>query len=188
MAKQKAKRRKPAKKKTELAKRDKPKGSEVLKTITRNGKEVNVERRDITNISSLPALIAGSDGLADDQKLLLEIKLEALRVAIRSDSKNLQDEAIGEILGDLVIGAYQDRLVAYGITLKEANQVNAEKCHDIMKVRQSADAHLLNIIKAVRDIKRPPVSVVVKEAQQVNVAEQINQADKQVNIAENQQS
>jgi hypothetical protein len=44
------------------------------------------------------------------------------------------------------------------------------------------------MIKAVRDIKRPPVNVVVKEAQQVNVAERINQADKQVNIAKNQHS
>ena len=43
-------------------------------------------------------------------------------------------------------------------------------------------------IPSIQDIKRPPVQVVVKQAEQVNVGEQINQGDKQVNIATKQQS
>ena len=58
----------------------------------------------------------------------------------------------------------------------------------LQKQRQLADIHLLNIIKAIRDIKHPPVQVVVKQAEQVNVGEQINQADKQVNISKDKQS
>jgi len=59
-----------------------------------------------------------------------------------------------------------------------------EALNSIQRARQSADTHLLNIIKAIRDIKRPPVNVVIKEAEQVNVAEQINQGEQQVNIGE----
>ncbi len=188
MAKQKAKRRKPAKKKTELVKRDKPKGSKILTTITRKGKKLNVLRRDITKICVPPVCIAGPEVLDEDYKLIFELKFEAIRAALSSSSKDLQDEAVGTILNDLVIGAYQDKLIAYATTLTDENKYNTGATERIQKHRQAADAHLLNIIKAVRYIKRPPVSVVVKEAQQVNVAEQINQADKQVNIAKNQQS
>ena len=53
-------------------------------------------------------------------------------------------------------------------------------------MRQSADNHLINVLRAFRDIKRPPVQVVVKQAQQVNVAEQMNQGDQQVNISKNE--
>jgi len=58
--------------------------------------------------------------------------------------------------------------------------------HKFIGVATKGDT-LLNIVKAVRDIKRPPVSVVVKQADQVNVAEQINQGEQQVNIAKNGQ-
>ena len=188
MAKKMTKRKKPAKKVNELAKRDKPESSETLATFTRNGKKVSVKRWHLTGIHGLPVLIAGSGILKKEQKDMFELRLTAIRVAITSDSKNLQDEAIGDILGELVIGAYQDRLMAYGIMLTDQCTVNTEKVNEIQKVRQTADTHLLSILKAVRDIKRPPVTVVVKEAEQVNVAEQINQADKQVNIAKKQPS
>jgi len=35
--------------------------------------------------------------------------------------------------------------------------------------------------------KTPPVNAIVRKAEQVNIAEQINQGDKQVNIAKNPQ-
>ena len=188
MAKQKAKRRRPAKKKTELAKRDKPKDSEILATITRNGKELNIKKWHVAGISIPPTCIVGSQELAKEHKDILELKFEAIKLALFPDSKSLQDKAIDTILGDLVAGAYQDKLVAYTRVPSEGYQSSLSAMRDIQKVRQAADTHLLSILKAVRDIKRPPVSVVVKEAQQVNVADQINQADKQVNIAKNQQS
>jgi hypothetical protein len=90
------------------------------------------------------------------------------------------------MLGDLVAGAYQDKLITYTRVPVGHNINSVEALNAMQKVRQSADSHLLNIIKAVRDIKRPPVNVVVKEAEQVNVAEQINQGEQQVNIGKHQ--
>ena len=190
MAKKATKRRNPAKKRTDLAKGGKLEKPEVLGTMTPDGKKVNIEKRHIAEATVLPIPIVGPKVLTNEQKATIERKLEAVKTAVRSDSKSLQDEAIGEILGDLVIGAYQDKLLAYTISLSsvETKGINTEALDRTQRTRQSADMHLLNIIKVVRDIKRPPVSVVVKEAQQVNVAEQINQADKQVNVAKSQQS
>ena len=102
MAKKRPQSSKPTKKGSELAKRNKPKGSEILKTLTRKGKKVNVERGDITEIYALPAPIAGSEMFSAEAKAALELKLEAIKVAIRSDAKDLQDEALGEIrLGNI---------------------------------------------------------------------------------------
>ena len=110
----------------------------------------------------------------------------ALKIAMRNPE--LHDELISEILGDLITGAYQNKIETYAIILNENNKYKTAAMGELQKYRQSADNHLLNIIKAIRDIKRPPVQVVVKQAEQVNVGEQINQGDKQVNIANNKQS
>ncbi len=112
-------------------------------------------------------------------------KILFLKVALVNS--DLHEELMNEIMGDLITGAFQNRLEAYLISLSEDNKNSIEAMGILQKQRQLADIHLLNIIKAIRDIKRPPVQVVVKQAEQVNVAEQINQADKQVNIAKNQQ-
>ena len=183
MAKKATKRRKPAKKKTDLAKRGKPKNSEILATMIRDGKKVNIEKWHIAGICVLPVCISGADELSKEQKARFELKFEAVKIALCSDSKKLQDTVVDTILGDLVAGAYQDKLIAYTRIPVGDRQNSLDALSGIQRVRQSADTHLLNIIKAVRDIKRPPVNVVVKQAEQVNVAEQINQGDKQVNIA-----
>ena len=107
----------------------------------------------------------------------------ALKIALRNPE--LHDELISEILGDLITGAYQNKLEAYAVSL---GNNSIEAMGELQKHRQSADNHLINIIKTIRDIKRPPVQVIVKQAEQVNVGEQINQGDKQVNIANNKQS
>lgn len=56
----------------------------------------------------------------------------------------------------------------------------------LLKLRQAVDNHLMNVLRIFKDIKQPPVNVVVKQAEHVNVAEQLNQADKQVNISGDQ--
>jgi len=111
-------------------------------------------------------------------------KIAFLKVALKNS--DLHEELINEIMGDLITGAYQNRLEAYRISLIEEKKGSTEAFGKLQRQRQSADMHLLNIIKTIRDIKRPPVQVVIKQAQQVNVAEQMNQGDKQVNIANNQ--
>jgi hypothetical protein len=107
-------------------------------------------------------------------------RILALKIALKNP--DLHAELIDEILSDLIVGAYQDRCNIYLHTLVSDTDDGRKF---LLKMRQSADNHLINILKAVRDIKRPPVQVVVKQAQQVNVAEQMNQGDKQVNIAKN---
>ena len=112
-------------------------------------------------------------------------KIISLKVALVNS--DLHEELMNEIMGDLITGAYQNRLEAYEISLIEEKKSSTEAFGKLQRQRQLADMHLLNIIKMIRDIKRPPVQVVVKQAQQVNVAEQMNQGDTQVNIANNQQ-
>ena len=99
-----------------------------------------------------------------------------LKIALKNP--DLHAELIDEILNDLIVGAYQDRCNMYAQTLVK---YTTDGCKVLLKMRQLADNHLINILKAIRDIKRPPVKVVIKQAQQVNVAEQMNQGEQQVN-------
>lgn len=186
MAKKRPKRGKPAKRKNELAKRDKAQDSEILETMTRNGKKVNIKKWHIRGIAIPSTCIVGSEQLNKELKATFELKFDAVKAALRSDSKTLQDEAIDTMLGDLVAGAYKDKLVVYLQVPSGHSKNSLEALNSIQKARQSADTHLLTIIKAIRDIKRPPVNVVVKEAEQVNIAEQINQGEQQVNIGKHQ--
>ena len=103
-----------------------------------------------------------------------------LKIALKNP--DLHVELIDEILSDLIVGAYQDRCDIY-LHMLVSDTDDGRKF--LLKMRQSADNHLINVLKAVRDIKRPPVKVVIKQAQQVNVAEQMNQGEQQVNIANN---
>ena len=184
MTQKKTKKKKPAKQTTDLAKPDKAEDSEILATITVNGRELDLKKWHIAGICIPPVCIVGQNKFPKEVKEFLELKLEAMKVALFSESKSLQDKAIDTILGDLVAGAYQDKLIAYTVNPSEDYQDNLDTARRIQQSRQSADTHLLSILKAVRDIKQPPVNVIVKEAEQVNVAEQINQGDKQVNVAE----
>ena len=89
--------------------------------------------------------------------------------------ENSQDSIVDRIVGEVIARAYQDAIVVYGVTLTE----NAlERIQRIQRIRQSADLHLVRIIQAFMDMKRPSVSVVVKRTGQVNVA------DKQINISQ----
>ncbi len=141
--------------------------------------------------------------LAGEAKSVFTKKTIFLVHPIRSISKNSKDrvsflkaamknpalwgELTDEIFSDLVVGAYQDKIALSAIVSAKNHESNVETLRSIQKMRQSADNHLLNILKVVRDIKRPPVQVVIKKAEQVNVCEQINQGEQQVNIAKNQQ-
>ena len=178
VVKKKAAKKELAKNKCALAGKDEAEGSDILGTITVNGKKVNIERCHIRGISIPPACIAGSSTLSEKIREALTQKFEAVKAALRSNSKSLQDEAIDTMLGDLITGAYQDKLVIYTRVPSGHSKDSVEALNSIQKARQLADTHLLTIIKAVRDIKRSPVNVVVKEAEQVNVA------DKQVNISQ----
>jgi hypothetical protein len=94
MARKKAKRSKPVKKKNGLAKKDKAEDSEILETMTRNGKKVNIKKWHIAGIGIPPTCITGSEGLNEEHKATLELKFEAVKFALRSKSQDLQDELL----------------------------------------------------------------------------------------------
>jgi len=177
----------PKRTKNVLATKDEKK--EVLATYNdADGKEVSIERCHINSMQFPPSPMVDMDGRSEERALCLILKFKAIRMALQSKSKDLQNEAIDEILGDLIEGAYQDKITAYNRTLTKNYESSSKAFHNLQKIRQSADIHLLNIVKTIRDIKTPPVNAVVRKAEQVNIAEQINQGDKQVNIAKNQNS
>lgn len=92
-------------------------------------------------------------------------------------SKELNNKAlttIERILKELIEGAYQDRMIAHTL-----NNSGSLKIMDIQQLRQRADNHLLKMIKAYSDFKRPPIKVTVNKVDQVNIS------DKQVNINTN---
>ena len=116
----------------------------------------------------------------------LRLKFIGLKKALM-DPKH-RDQAVDEILTDLLVAAYQDKVALSTIVPAKERQGDVPVLRSIQRMRQSADKHLIEILKAFREIKRPPVQVVVRQADQINVGEQINQADQQVNIAKNEQS
>ena len=165
--------------KTEKVLKKKKNAAEIEKAVTLDNMSIKAKNLFKNKDVYLPVPMCITSLNKCDKILFLKVAL------VNSD---LHEELINEIMGDLITGAFQNRLEAYSIYLTEDNKNSTEAMGILQKQRQLADIHLLNIIKAIRDIKRPPVQVVVKQAEQVNVGEQINQGDKQVNIAKNQQS
>jgi len=166
--------KKPKSEKYELIKVPEPK--DVLATIKYPGiEDIPIKRADIRSIDIPPVPIVELN-LSKENRMQILLKLKALGIASLSKSKEVQDEAINSMLSDLVEGAYQDRITAYCRTLTANAEGSSKAFYTLQKIRQSADNHLLNIIKAIKDINQPATKINVKEAQQVNVAE------KQVNI------
>lgn len=81
--------------------------------MIRDGKKVNIEKRHIYEIYVVPTCIAGTEGLTEEQKTRLQLEFQAVKLALFSGATSLQDKVIDTVLGDLVAGAYQDKLVAY---------------------------------------------------------------------------
>ena len=172
-----------AKSQNEVVKKDDP-GEEFLQMLTDSeGNTREIKRRHITGLN------AGSFPIVGRDKLLkldhFQLMLDAMGAALRLRRKDLEDEVFDKILAEILVGAYQDRFIVYVLTATDEN--SAEAFRKVQANRHAADNHLLTILKAIKDIRRPPVNVVVKNADQVNVAEQINQGQEQVNIGKHQQ-
>lgn len=117
----------------------------------------------------------------EETKQTMDLSLSAMLKPLQEDGK--RDRIVDRILSEIVIGAYQDRIVAYSISPSGPNADSTEAVEMIQKIRQRADRHMLLVIQAFKDIKRPPVKVVVKQADQVNVAEKQINVEKQLNIS-----
>jgi len=94
-----------------------------------------------------------------------------------------RDIMINRILSEVILGAYQDRMVAYTISPSGVNANSTEAMEMIQRIRQKSDLHLIRVIQTFNDIKRPSVKVVVRQADQVNVGEKQMNVDKQINIS-----
>jgi hypothetical protein len=152
------------------------------RTLNTKGEMVTMPRSKVkSEIVAFP-FTEGVASLGDKNVDALRLKATAVRNALLSGSEELKEEALNAILGDLVIGAYQDKLAAYLFTATDRACGDLDKAGLVQARRHAADRHLIQVLKAVQDIRRPPVKVVIKEAKQVNVAHQINAAEKQVNL------
>ncbi|MCP4651231.1 MAG: hypothetical protein GY853_14280 [PVC group bacterium] len=109
------------------------------------------------------------DGLAGKQvEFLVDVEGSLL-----SDEKT-RKEAIAEILVEIAIGAYQNRMEAYRRFLV-VNRGDIEAHEKLQRLRQSADKNLIYALQALLNMTKPPINVHIK---------QVNIADKQINITE----
>ena len=103
MAKKKATKKESKTAKCELVKVPEPK--DVLATIKcPDSKDVFIKREDIRNINLSPIPMVESK-LSKELRMQLLLKIKALGIASLSQSKEIQNEAIFSMLGDLVEGA-----------------------------------------------------------------------------------
>ena len=114
-------------------------------------------------------------------KQLMALNLSAMFKTLLDEKKS--GEVVDKILSEIILGAYQDRGVAYSISPSGYSADSTEALEKIQRIRHRADRHLLQVLETFKDIKRPPVKVVVKQAEQVNVAERQMNVDKQLNIS-----
>ncbi len=90
----------------------------------------------------------------------------------RLADEKLNADTIARVFNELITDAYSDRTVVY--LLKGDNNFN--DIEKIQTIRQKADTHLIQLIKAYVDFKKPPIKVFVRRLDQLNVS------DKQINI------
>jgi hypothetical protein len=136
--------------------------------------EIALIEKRLDELSFRPVLLVAQS--KESSKIVDQISND-LKKAVKTPI--LQEMVVDNILGDIVAGAYIDRITVYSAQLKENAGDYMENLQKLLSMRQTADMHLLKIVKAIKDIKQPKASLTVKEAQQVNVA------DKQVNISQN---
>lgn len=116
----------------------------------------------------------------EEGKQTLDLDLSVMFRSLLDDAK--RDKVFDKILSEIVLGAYQDRIVAYSISPGGLRADSTEAMETVQRIRHRADRHLLRVLEAFKEIKRPPVKVVVRQAEQVNVAEKQMNVDKQLNI------
>ncbi len=100
------------------------------------------------------------------------IKYISERFRERLADEKLNADTIDRVFNELIGDAYSDRTIVYLLQV-EGNFSNIEK---IQAIRQKADNHLIRLIKAYIDFKKPPIKVFVRKLAQLNVS------DKQINI------
>jgi hypothetical protein len=102
------------------------------------------------------------------------IGIVSKNLAEKLDNKEQIIDTIERIFKELIEGAYKDRMIAYTI-ISKGDYIDLEK---VQSIRQRADNHLVKLMKAYTDFKKPPIKVSVRKLGQMNIS------DKQINISE----
>ena len=161
-------------------------------TIEKNGKLVQCDKKfleelgeafeDVRECIDIPPTPMVREFLKNnDSRKLFDLQLSKWGLIFGDEKK--QDAITNRILGEILTGAYQDRIVAYSVTPTRENENSSDAIEMIQRIRQKADMHLIRIMQFSKDIRRPPVNVIVKQAEQVNVGEKQMNIEKQLNIA-----
>ena len=103
------------------------------------------------------------------------IKQVSERFRERLADEELTADTIDRVFNELITDAYLDRAIAYSMSV-EGRII--DKIDKFQAIRQKADNHLIRLIRAFVDIKRPLIKVFVRKVDQLNVS------DKQVNISQ----
>jgi hypothetical protein len=117
----------------------------------------------------------------EEGKRLVGLALSTIYKVLDDEKKS--DTLITKILSEIIMGAYQDRMVVYSSCPSGPSADSTEAMESFQRIRHKADLHLIRVIQAFKDINRPLVKVIVKQADQVNVGEKQMNVDKQVNIS-----
>lgn len=102
------------------------------------------------------------------------IKQVSERFRERLADEELTVDTIDRVFNELITDAYLDRGIAYCLSVDKC----FSEMEKIQAIRQKADNHLVRLIRAFVDIKRPLIKVFVRRLDQLNVS------DKQVNISQ----
>ena len=153
--------------------RKKNRKTEAIPVAAQAKDETALIEKRLDELSFKPTVL-----VAQSEESIKMINQRSIDLKKAINNLHLRETVIDDILGDIVAGACMDRITVYAAQLKENTANYIENLQKLLSMRQSADSHLLRIIRAIKDIKQPKANVTVKEAQQVNVA------DKQVNISQ----
>jgi len=103
--------------------------------------------------------------------------LTILREYFEKSNEQKINDFINGMFGAMIGGAYQDRETAY------STQTNNNAIENLIRVqdfRHRADRHLISIIQAFKNLNRQPIKVNIKQADSVNIGQNI---DKQLNVS-----
>lgn len=136
-----------------------------LKDREKTAKEFDKDRDNYIFIQTCTMLKYGESGEKS-------IRCVSEKFRERLADEKLNTDTIDRVFNELIADAYSDRTVVY--LLKADN--NFSDIEKIQTIRQKADNHLIQLIKAYVDFKKPPIKVFVRKLDQLNVS------DKQINI------
>ncbi len=114
-------------------------------------------------------------GASEETNEAYAVRLEVLKKSLADE--NMKNFVLNRIMAEIITAAYQDRLTSYAMSSGPDQQGDADHIRKVQRIRQSSDTHLLRVIQTAREIRQPRATVIIRQTEQVNVADQ-----QQINI------